>query len=33
MTPELLELRLNECLVKEQKYEDYWKQLRGRFEK
>ncbi len=33
MTPELLELRLNEYLIKEQKYEDYWKQLKGRFEK
>jgi hypothetical protein len=33
MTPELLELRLNEYLVKEQKYEDYWKQLKGRLEK
>ncbi len=33
MTPELLELRLNEYLIEEQKHEDYWKQLKGRFEK
>jgi len=33
MTPELLQLRLNEYLIKEQKYEDYWKQLKGKFEK
>jgi hypothetical protein len=33
MTPELLELRLNEYLLEEQKYEDYWKQLKGKFKK
>lgn len=33
MTPELLELRLNEYLIEEQKYENYWKQLKCRFEK
>jgi hypothetical protein len=33
MTPELLELRLNEYLIEEQKHENYWKQLKGRFEK
>jgi hypothetical protein len=24
---------LNEYLIKEQEYEDYWKQLKGKFEK
>jgi hypothetical protein len=33
MTPELLELRFNEYLIEKQKYEDYWKQLKCRFEK
>jgi hypothetical protein len=33
MTPELLELRLNEYLIEEQKYEDHWKQLKRKFEK
>ena len=33
MTPKLFELRLNEYLIEEQKHEDYWKQLKGRFEK
>ena len=33
MTPELLELRLNEYLIEEQKYEDNWKQLKRKFEK
>jgi len=33
MTPELLELRLNEYLIEEQKHEDYWKQLKEKFEK
>lgn len=33
MTLELLELRWNEYLIEEQKYEDYWKQLKGKFKK
>jgi len=33
MTPELLELRLNEYLREEEKYEDYWKQLKGKSKK
>ena len=33
MTPELLELRFNEYLLEEQKYEDYWKHLKGKFKK
>jgi hypothetical protein len=33
MTPELLELRWNEYIFEEKRYESCWKQLKGKFEK
>jgi hypothetical protein len=32
MTLEFFELRLNEYLIEEWKYKDYWKQLKGNLE-